>query len=118
MCAGDRQTGFAAGQFSEHLRALEHLVAVFAGVDQLSHVIRDGRRVYYECVIDISRDEGRVVCVMHVYPFLGELVRQLGTGPVVAAHRAALEFAEPCYGAHPYAAYPYEVDVLVFHTSL
>ena len=112
------EAGLPAGEFSEHARALDDLVAVLAGVCQFAEVVGNCRGVDHQGALSVGRDAAAVVIVMHIYPLSLQLVREFGGGAVVAGDAASLELAETGEGAHPYAAYAYEVYVVVVHLAI
>ena len=116
--AGDREACLAAGELSEHARALHDLVALLARVCELAEVVGDGRSVDHEGVLPVFGNHGAVVMVMHGNALCFKLPRELGGRAVVARDAAALEFAETGYRAHAYAAYSYEVYVAVSHLAI
>ena len=104
--ARDGEAALPGRDLAEHLRALDHAVAVLPGIDELAQVGRNGGRIDHEGVLDLARDAVRLVFVVHDYAFGLQRVREVGRRAVVAGHIAALEFIIAGDGAHTDAAYP------------
>ena len=115
--AGYRQAGLPGGDLAQHAAALDNAVAVFLHELQFLKAFRDSGGVDHEGFLHVLGDAVDVVFVMHGNPFLLQLMGEVGGSAVVAAHAVALEFVVTGYGAHPYAAYSYEVYVLPGHVT-
>ena len=105
--AGYREAFLAARDFAEHAGTLDYPVSALPCCLQFLQVFGDGRRIDYEGLFGILRNQVRPVLEMDRDAFRYQFGRQGRGGAVVAGHRKALEFVVAGYGAHSYAAYPY-----------
>ena len=114
MCTGYGHASLPVCDLAQHAGALDHPVSLLLHIYELSHVLRYGRGIYYECRFRVLRYEADVVFVMDLYAFLLECMGKRRRSLVVSADLEASRIVVSCDGAHAYAADTYEIYVSVF----
>ena len=115
MCAGYSHASLSLRDLSQHARALYHPVALLLHMDQLSHVLRNGRGIYDQRIFRTFRDIGYVIGIVHLYTFLLKSMSQGRRGLVISADIEPFYIVVSGNGTHADTAYSYEIYILI-HT--
>ena len=112
VAAANCKAGFSLCDVAESPAPLYYLVALGIDGHELLHVRRYRRRVDYQGVLLVLRNQGRIVLVMDGDAFALQGLGQRARGAVISAHVAAAALVISCQGAHSDSADSNEVNVL------
>ena len=115
VCAGYCEASLSLCDLSQCARTLYHSVSLFLHIHKLSHILRNSRSIYYQCILHILRDKVNVILIMNLYTFVFKGKCEFRRCLVISCHLQSLLMIITGDGTHSDAAYTNEIYIAVHY---